>query len=302
MTLALSDGFRLDHFLGGLVIRVEDAGELSLPSGQLVACDPGYLEHPDSWPPFARAVPPGRYPVRVSVIHLDTGAVQVALASLILDPSPPVRFELATRPGQDVATLTPGETFGHGVDSGMSCFLDLQAAHEVHERCKRWERHRQGESPELSVCRDQHWSSSVFDPESGLNMVLFPSGIGDGRYSSYWGFDAADRLVCLVTDFELLAGGEAYLPRCPECGAGDGELHLKFPCDAERCPFCGGWQCACDCVKTVLGLTDKERELYNQLYKKLWWWQRRKWRDIEERWKVEMARKGRVPFHRSHLQ
>lgn len=52
----------------------------------------------------------------------------------------------------------------------------------------------------------------------------------------------------------------------------------------------------------MLGLTDKERELYNQLYKKLWWWQRRKWRDIEERWKVEMARKGRVPFHRSHLQ
>ena len=213
MALALNDGFRLDSFLGGLVIRVEDAGELSLPSGQVVACDPGYLEHPDFWPPFARAVPPGRYPVRVSVVHLDTGAVRVALAALILDPAPPVRFELATRPGQDVATLGPDETFGHGVDSGTSCFLDLQAAREVHERCQRWERHRQGVQPDLSVSRDRHWSNSVLDPESGLNMVLFPSGIGDGRYSSYWGFDAADRLVCLVTDFELLAGGEAYLAR-----------------------------------------------------------------------------------------
>ncbi len=236
MAMALNDGFRLDHFLGGLVVRVEDAGGLSLPSGQVVACDPGYLEHPDLWPPFARAVPPGRYPVRVGVVHLDRGAVRVALAALILDPAPPVRFELATRPGEDAATLGPGESFGHGVDSGTSCFLDFQAAREVHERCQRWDRHRQGSQPELSVGRDRHWANSVLDPATGLNMVMFPSGIGDGRYSSYWGFDAADRLVCLVTDFELLAGGEAYFPRCPECGAGEGEPHLKFPCDAERAP------------------------------------------------------------------
>jgi hypothetical protein len=300
--MGLQDGFRLDHFLGGLVIRVEDAGELSLPSGQVVACDPGYLQHADLWTPFARVVPPGRYPVRVSVVHLDTGAVRVALASLILDPAPPVRFELATRPGEDVTTLEPGESYGHGVDSGTSCFLDLRAARDVHERCQRWERHRQGEPPELAVARDRHWSNAVLDPDMGLNMVLFPSGIGDGRYASYWGFDAAGRLVGLVTDFKLLAGSEAYLPRCPQCGAGEGDLHLKFPCDAERCPFCGEWQCACDCVKTRLGLTAKERELYSHFYHKLWWWQRPKWRDIEERWKAEMTRKGRVLFHRSHLQ
>ncbi len=302
MALALNDGFRLDGFLGGLVIRVEDAGELSLPSGEVVACDPGYLEYPDFWPPFSKAVSPGRYPVRVSVIHLDTGAVRVALAALILDPAPPVRFELATRPGEDVATLEPGESFGHGIDSGTSCFLDLQAAREVHERCQRWERHRQGTQPELSVSHDRHWSNTVLDPESGLNMVLFPSGIGDGRYSSYWGFDAADRLVCLATDFELLTGCEAYLRRCPECGAGEGELHLKFPCDAERCPFCGDWQCSCDCARTVLGLTAKEGELYSHFYHKLWWWQRPKWKGIDERWKAAMAHKGRVPFHASHLK
>ena len=79
-------------------------------------------------------------------------------------------------------------------------------------------------------------------------------------------------------------------------------MHLKFPCNAERRPFCGDWLCACDCVKAVLGLTDKERELYNQFYDKLWWWQRGRWRDIEERWKVELSRKGRVPFHPSHLK
>ena len=79
-------GFRLDHFLGGLVVRVEDAGGLSLPSGQVVACDPGYLEHPDLWPPFARAVPPGRYPVRVGVVHLDRGAVRSGPGGL--DPRP----------------------------------------------------------------------------------------------------------------------------------------------------------------------------------------------------------------------
>ena len=156
---------------------------------------------------------------------------------MILDPAPPVRFELATRPGEDAATLGPGESFGHGVDSGTSCFLDFQAAREVHERCQRWDRHRQGSQPELAVGDGRHWSNSVVDPESGPNMVLFPSGIGDGRYSSYWGFDSAGRTVCLVTNFKLLAGGEAYLPRCPECGAGEGELHHKFPCNASVARF-----------------------------------------------------------------
>lgn len=53
----------------GLVIRVPDARKLALPTGQVVARDPGRLMHGDMWPAFARAVPPRRYPVRVSVTH-----------------------------------------------------------------------------------------------------------------------------------------------------------------------------------------------------------------------------------------
>ncbi len=141
----------------------------------------------------------------------------------------------------------------------------------------------------------------------GLNIVLFHSGFGDGRYASYWGFDAANRLVCLITDFEVLYQGECYFrPRdlgCPECGVAEGLLHSEFPCNAERCPFCGEWLCACGCIGKILGLSQKEQDLANRFYEKLWWRKdRQKWTEIYDRWRAELSRKGRVPFLREHLK
>ncbi|GGQ54301.1 DUF4241 domain-containing protein [Couchioplanes azureus] len=48
-------------------------GEVTLPSGRVVACDP--LVHPGETPPFTVTVPPGRYPLRawVAVVHPAAG-------------------------------------------------------------------------------------------------------------------------------------------------------------------------------------------------------------------------------------
>lgn len=294
----IKTGFSNGDRLGYLTIRVAEAGELWLSSGRVVACDPGQLMHEDACPAFSRTVPPGHYPVRVSVAEFDSGGWRAAFAALILDPAKPVRYELATRPGEDVATLEPGESFGHGVDTGTSCFIDVEAARVVFERCKDRDYCWKGGFTDLRCLdRDDTSRNAQIDPASGSNMIVFPSGIGDGRYASYWGFDAADRLVCLVTDFEILNAAEQYLPRCPMCGVGEGEIHAKFPCDAERCPFCGEWLCACGCIGTILGLTEKERELADRFYEKIWWNKdRRKWTEIYDRWRVELSRKGRVPF------
>jgi hypothetical protein len=37
-----------------------------------------------------------------------------------------------------------------------------------------------------------------------LHVALFSSGMGDGAYTSYWGFDAGGEPVCLLTDFDIL--------------------------------------------------------------------------------------------------
>ena len=139
--------------------------------------------------------------------------------------------------------------FGHGVDRGRSCFLDLQAAREVHERCRKWEGDGRATQPDLTVGPEQHWSNAVLDPESGLNIVMFPSGIGDGRYPSFWGFDAAD--AAGLPRHRLPAPGRRRgrtHPRARSAARARGSC-TEVPRDAERCPFCGEWQLACDCVK-----------------------------------------------------
>jgi uncharacterized protein DUF4241 len=47
-------------------------------------------------------------------------------------------------------------------------------------------------------------ASVVLDPPSGLNVVMFKAGLGDGAYASYWGLDAGGEPACLVTDFGVL--------------------------------------------------------------------------------------------------
>lgn len=78
---------------------------------------------------------------------------------------------------------------------------------------------------------------------------------------------------------------------CPECEAGEGVPHEPF-CSKERCPFCGGQLASCECIVTVLGLTDGERQAVEE------------YEDdsveplsrIMARWDEALERKGRVPF------
>jgi hypothetical protein len=78
---------------------------------------------------------------------------------------------------------------------------------------------------------------------------------------------------------------------CPECEAGEGVPHEPF-CSKERCPFCGGRLASCECIVTLLGLNDEERQVVEEYeddsVEPLW--------SIMGRWDEALERKGRVPF------
>lgn len=46
---------------------------------------------------------------------------------LQLSDRPAAQWELALRPGEQLADLPPGHFYGHGVDSGNACFVDAAA-------------------------------------------------------------------------------------------------------------------------------------------------------------------------------
>lgn len=173
----------------------EELGVLTLPSGQVLACDPTWQDFDRR--PFARQVRPGRYPVVLTTMRADAGAAHasVAAAALVLRDELPARWELALAVGQRLADLQPGQLYGYGVDGGTGCFIDAEFAESFGKRnFQRLLRAYEGSGfrPLIHVVKDEP------------TIAVFQSGWGDGFYASYWGLDARGEPVCLVTDFGLL--------------------------------------------------------------------------------------------------
>ena len=195
------EGREIATEIGRVVLRMKRAGELTVTSGRVVGCDP--LTSPDT-EPFGRAVPAGNFPVTLSVAHFEDGDRRVAAALVRFDGRAPARWELALHEGEDASELEEGEVFGYPVDSGTGCFMDDEAARLLTEG---------SDDEEFAVALEDElertyedtwsWANVEIDVDSGLNVVAFSAGVGDGLYASYFGLDEAGEVVCLVTDFSL---------------------------------------------------------------------------------------------------
>jgi hypothetical protein len=183
-----------------LVMRQCEIGEILLPSGRVVACDPIHLY---DLRPFAGETAPGRYPVVISIAEArESGAQRVACAMLRIRNETPVRWELATKIKTGADQIYDNETHGYGVDVGLGSFMDLEAAHLLQAKMDEDDRYHDHIFESLEVHHPE-WASIELDPVSGLNFMVFQTGLGDGFYSSFWGYDKFDNITCLVTDFDL---------------------------------------------------------------------------------------------------
>jgi hypothetical protein len=207
---AFRDGERFcTDFLGEFHVERREIGHLVVPTGSLVACDP--VVFPETRP-FRKRVQSGRYPVVLSIAHLPSGKrkgdadQRIACAMLCLTRRAPRRWQMAVQTGQPLRALRRDEFYGYPVDAGTGCFMDLKAARVLDKRMS--------EDPDyfeqlLAAARrvyvhTRDWADFLLEPETGLNVMFFSSGFGDGTYPSYWGYDRAGGLACLVTDFRVL--------------------------------------------------------------------------------------------------
>jgi hypothetical protein len=185
-------------------IFVVDVGAVNLATGRLVVRDNDWCV-PDSGherEAFAEEFPPGRYRVVLSLVDFDKPGVppRGAAAKVVIRDEAPVSWEMALRPGQDLSKLGDEEFFGFSVDSGQGCFLDVTALPllgRLQDNRDEWERIRD------EVMRDG-WTE-VTDAESGLNIILFDCGMGDGAYPTWIGRSAGGEVVCFISDLELLS-------------------------------------------------------------------------------------------------
>jgi hypothetical protein len=193
----------LDRAFGGEGFAHQPAGALRVRSG-VVAFDPLASQAPR---PFTVAVPAGDHPV--TLIDRGGGAL------LVFGPGRPASWALAVLPGQDVATLAPGEVFGYAVSHGLGCFVDaegagllrreLDAFDDVFDEVEdRWYDDERGSVSHLIGSLSPPDAGATVENPHGYNVVIFPAGAGDdGRYPTWVGHDPSSRPICLLTDFGL---------------------------------------------------------------------------------------------------
>ena len=193
----LGQPLTLAHDQSPAQVTTWQLADLSLPSGEIVACDGAILDEQ----PFERRVPPGRYPLTLVVARLNDDE-RVAFAILRFSAQPVAQWELATKPGQDRSTLKSDQIFGYGVDSGTGAFADAQAIEAIVDDPEAMQKFVDdcGDEMQKSYRHTRSWA--VAEGESG-SIAAFSSGYGDGSYASYFGLDAAGAAAALVTDFGI---------------------------------------------------------------------------------------------------
>ena len=190
----------------GIVTAPEPAGMLRLPTGAVIAADPGTLHSSDE--PFTVMVPAGDYPVLIAGMRWESeGWSETTAAMLRILDKPTATWELAVRPGQDIRLLGDDEFYGFGVDSGTGAFLDasgrnaLAAAYEHRQQSGAWDGDKETEAA---------------DPKTGTNLIAYPSGRGDGSYPVWIGRTADGEVTCLVADMLVLHHMKPLPPTTPD--------------------------------------------------------------------------------------
>ncbi|WP_211247685.1 DUF4241 domain-containing protein [Cryptosporangium arvum] len=183
-----------------MVVADEFVGTVTIPSGQIVGCDP--LIGADESPPFTATVAPGRYALRawVAAIHRGGGSAdrRTAALELVISEQPTLRWELALVDGQDVDQLGEDGYFGYSVGAGVGTLADLVAVRALGE----WEFDDLDEVYiPAQVPAAPGAIDAVTEEASGANVITVSSGWGDGIYPTYVGHARDGSVTSFVTDF-----------------------------------------------------------------------------------------------------
>jgi len=202
--------------INGIQLERISSGSLTVSSGSLLVSDPFYIKEPFSTP-LTKNIPPGKYPVFLSVLNHPSWSKRVAFLRVEIAPKKTVRWEKARQtPPQ---TQTDDETTYDGtimVDSGLISVMDAKTGSIMASQMDTFQR----DNPKGSFF-DQYLENlfdpdglwAVFTPQGSTvgNSIIVSSGIGDGAYNVYWGFDDTNAISELIIDFQLFENGKCVL-------------------------------------------------------------------------------------------
>lgn len=158
-------------------------GDVKLPSGRVIVGE--YLSDEE---PLAFTVAPGRYPAHATLArYRDYPNDNVALVTLLLSELPTVRWQPSGAIAVDGGTTTLTSVEGRDELLKAQATGSLELSEAIFDSM---------------VAHDYLATEWELTPES--NLVQVSSGVGDGAYPVYVGFDAEGKPTRVVVDFYLL--------------------------------------------------------------------------------------------------
>ncbi|TDH26985.1 DUF4241 domain-containing protein [Segetibacter sp. 3557_3] len=176
-------------------------GNINIVSGQVIACDPLHVD--EYGIPFTQTFPTGAYPVQLSIANVG-GEETVAFARIKFNDEPVTRWQLALLAGQEPLPVGGEKIHGYGVDAGIGILMDKAAIKAMTQ--EQLTQIEEGIYADILKQMDQHYH---YDWKYAMHtlgehkIAAFTTGVGDGRYASYIGFDATGLPCRLVIDFGL---------------------------------------------------------------------------------------------------
>jgi hypothetical protein len=195
------------------------AGQLNLPTGQIVCTDPMYRESgfPQSW-----TINKGQYPVYLYIGLTDDFAGRIAYAELVVKDEVPASWQISLIAEKFITDSFTRQMNGmYPVENGLSCFTDFETFKIYDQEVKDYYKKKKDGNFYADVL-EELFSKNEKTPKSSRgedwvnykplnangNIIMFGSGYGDGLYPRYVGLDKNGNVVKFITDFILHSSPE----------------------------------------------------------------------------------------------
>lgn len=191
-------------------------GTTDIPSGRVVVADPlCYMagEHVIV-PVLEKEIPSGSYPVEVSLYRDNFLGVRICTARLKIKDTAAARYECA-KPVPETAAFkgSDGVMSGFPVDAGMMCFMDAEGARDYESFLLDWHAKNPGKNhyddyfaaffaeSDKKLPQYQREGGDFIEwtnPVNGKRTVMASSGLGDGFYQCFIGYDEGGEICELA--------------------------------------------------------------------------------------------------------
>jgi AraC family transcriptional activator of pobA len=174
-------------------------GRLKSESGKIIPCSPIGM---DVVKPCYVNFPIGEFPVQVAIAK-QNGDERVAFSRILFSAEPVAKWEMARTAEQAPLPVFDTLSYFYPVDGGEGLFIDSVSNQAFNVLCNKdpdfWINAMEAGTKKHER---RSWDFNVFEFQ-GHNLIMFSTGMGDGRYTSYIGRDSSGQPCQLLTDFDM---------------------------------------------------------------------------------------------------